>query len=104
MGKNPIDKIASLLDARRELLNHIKDVNLGFYNEMMREFISDRLTLTNFERELLNALTSISEITLFLNNDVIKVSHKTKGGTVITEEFEDFETALKFAIGLLHIK
>jgi hypothetical protein len=71
---------------------------------MMREFISDRLTLMNFERELLNALTTIAGITVFLDNDVIKVSHETKGGIEITEEFEDFETALKFAVGLLHIK
>ena len=103
--KNPIDRISASLDAKRELLAHIKDVNTPFYNELIREHLTDRLTFTNFERDLARGLAAIG-ITIFIkehdqNNVFITYKLKT---TEVEEIFPDYEAALKFAIGLLNVK
>jgi hypothetical protein len=96
--KNPVDKIASPLDAKLQLLNHIKDVNPSFYNEFVREFLTDRLTFVGLEKELVNALHSVSGITVSRDEDKIFISYKNT-----MEKFDSYEDALKFAVGLLYV-
>jgi hypothetical protein len=97
--KNPVDTIASQLDAKLELLNHIKNVNSAFYNEFVREFLSDPLTFAGLEKELINALHSIGGITISRKDDKLFVEYKT-----VKEPFDSYEDALKFAVATLYIR
>lgn len=94
------------MDFKLELLAHIKDVNPAFYNEFVREFLTDRLTLTGFEKDLVRALSAIADITVYITEDDITtvwVKHKSKRNEW-DEPHDSYESALRFAVGLLHIK
>lgn len=100
---SPTQNLALHADAAKDILIAIKSNNERFYNEFVREFLTDRLTFTNFERDLVNALHTIAGITIFrseidLRDDVNKIH--VKHGKII-DSFDDFESAFNFAIAIL---
>jgi hypothetical protein len=106
MTQYAVDKVAQPMDGKLGLLVHIKDVNPAFYNEFVREFLTDRLTLTNLERDLVRALSAIAGITVYVTvDDLSTVWVKYKSVHREWDEPHDsYESALRFAVGLLHVK
>lgn len=98
-------EVAEPMDYKLDVLVHIQDINEYFYREFVREFLTDRLTLVGFEKDLVRALEAIAGITVYRDDKHdIWVQHKLKGGGSVNDPFVDYESALHFAIGLLHIK
>jgi hypothetical protein len=101
-----VAKMASSLDAKRDVLKMIRDINPAFYNEFVREFLTDRLTLTDFEKDLVRALQAIAGIMVYVDSETLTVNvrYKLTNGNYSHEELDSYESALYFAIGLLHIR
>lgn len=100
---NSISKVASGLDAKRDLLLHIKSDHPEFYIRLIG-YLKDKHTFSDLEHALVNALATVG-ITVYLKGDLsLHLEHKTSSGTIIHENFDDYEAALHFAIGLLHTK
>lgn len=102
---NAIDRVSAIVDAKLDLLIHIKKVNPKFYEEFVRYFLQDRLTFVGFEKDLTTALERVAGIMVYRHPDnSIWVKYKLKGGGSSYETFDAYEGAFRFAIGLLHIK
>ena len=96
-----VSVITGTLDSKRDLLLYIKELNQSFYDELMRSFIRDPLTLTFFEKDLINALESIAKIRVFIKSSDLMVG--VKSGNV-EEYFDSYESAFAYALGLLMTK
>lgn len=104
--KHVVDEVAKPLDSRLDLLKHIQDTNPYFYNEFVREFLTDRLTLSTFEKDLVRALSAVAGITVYISEDDIEtvwVRYKSRNQEW-DEPHDSYESALRFAVGLLHVK
>ena len=92
------------LDARRDLLLHISRINPDFYNRFYNGHLKDKVTYSDFERALFEALASIGIVFVIDEGLTIRIDYKTRSGSSIIETFQDYESALQFAIALLNIK
>lgn len=92
------------LDARREMLLHIKRINPQFFQRLYNEFLKDKITYSDLELALFNALASVG-ITLIIQDDLsLMIDYRTTSGNTVLEKLSDYETALQFAFGLLRLK
>lgn len=91
------------LDARRDLLLHLKQSNPEFFNRLYAK-LKDKLTYSDFDKALVETLASTG-ITIMLDEELtLMIEYRTKSGNTILEVFQDFESALQFAIALLKIR
>lgn len=102
--RDVVSRAVNQIDSKFNLLNLIRERNPSFYNEFVREFLTDPLTFVGFEKDLVEALQAVSAIMVYRDEDSIWVRYKLSGGGVLDEKFPDYESAFEFAIGLLHIK
>lgn len=99
-----VDRVAAVIDSKLSMLGYIKDVNSTFYNEFVREFLTDRLTFIGFERDLVNALEAVAGIRIYRKEDTIFIQYKLRNGAKCIETVDSYEAAFRFAMGLLHIR
>jgi DNA polymerase-3 subunit epsilon len=98
---SPAERIGSNLDAKRDFLNTIKLKNLEFHNDLVNRFLTDKLTLNGFEKDLFNALVRLKNITVMIPfqeyGELICI--ETPSGEV--KEFTTYEDTFKAIIDLL---
>lgn len=98
-----ITTVAIDLDARRDLLIHIRTINPGFFDLLYNKHLKDKLVYSDFDKALLEALASFG-ITFLINDLTIFLEYKTNAGFELLDKFDDYDSALQFAIALLKVR
>lgn len=109
-GKFSIDSVAIDLDVRRDLLLYIKETNPEFYDRLYNGYLKDKLTFSDLEKALFEALASVGitilidkDLTIWLEYQSNKIANAMSGISML-DKHDDFDSALTFAIALLKVK
>jgi DNA polymerase-3 subunit epsilon len=98
---SPLERVMSVIDAKRGLIREIKAKNPKFHAEFFDNFLKDKITLTGFELDLINALAKVANITVLIPTQDFGELVVVEGPDGITGEFDSFEGAFKRILELL---